>query len=304
MFADMSYEDWEAAAEPKVRGTWNLHKAFKDHKLDFFILYSSFSGLVGQRGQANYASANTFLDAFVQFRHGQGLAASVLDIGAMADVGYVSRNARVMENFRAASVAVLRERHLLDALELAIMISAPPTAQTAESDRGYVSVSQIGLGLRTTQPIASPNNRVIWRRDPRMGLYRNIEEVVDGVNSGGSSEQDALRNLLAEADGNPDLLKEGEFVTALAQQIGTTLFNFMMKPLDELDVTVPLANFGIDSLVGIELRSWFRQRLSLDVSVLEIMNSESLTSLAEFVANGLLVKMDIHTPEEAKAKSG
>ncbi|VUC25932.1 unnamed protein product [Clonostachys rosea] len=303
MFADMNHEDWEAAAAPKVKGTWNLHKAFKDYKLDFFVLYSSFSGLVGQRGQANYASANTFLDAFVQFRHGQGLAASVLDIGAMADVGYVSRNARVMENFRAASVEVLRERHLLDALELAMMISEAPATQATESDRGYVSVSQIGLGLRTTQPIASPNNRVIWRRDPRMGLYRNIEEAVDGASSGGSQEQDALRSLLAEADGNPDLLKEAEFVTSLATQIGTTLFNFMMKPLDELDLAVPLANFGIDSLVGIELRSWFRQRLSLDVSVLEIMNSESLISLAEFVANGLLAKLDIGAPEDEKANS-
>lgn len=82
----MSISDWEAAVKPKVDGTWNLHKATQSIPLDFMVMFSSFSGLVGQRGQANYASANTFLDAFVQYRHANGLAASVLDIGPIEDV--------------------------------------------------------------------------------------------------------------------------------------------------------------------------------------------------------------------------
>lgn len=83
---EMSISDWEAAVKPKVDGTWNLHKATQSIPLDFMVMFSSFSGLVGQRGQANYASANTFLDAFVQYRHANGLAASVLDIGPIEDV--------------------------------------------------------------------------------------------------------------------------------------------------------------------------------------------------------------------------
>ncbi len=69
-FNSMTIEDWNAAVDPKVKGTWNLHhesvSAAAD--LDFFVLFSSISGIIGQPGQGNYASANTFLDAFAQYR--------------------------------------------------------------------------------------------------------------------------------------------------------------------------------------------------------------------------------------------
>ncbi|KAF5121796.1 Highly reducing polyketide synthase gloL [Metarhizium anisopliae] len=83
-FTDMSFADWNTAVGPGVRGTWHLHEAISDiNELEFFVLLSSCSGIVGQWGQANYAAANTFLDAFVHFRHGRGLVASVIDLGAM-----------------------------------------------------------------------------------------------------------------------------------------------------------------------------------------------------------------------------
>ena len=47
-----------------------------------------FPGIVGQGGQANYASENTSLDAFVQYRHSLGWPASSLDIGAIEDVDF------------------------------------------------------------------------------------------------------------------------------------------------------------------------------------------------------------------------
>ncbi|OAQ71933.1 thiolase-like protein [Pochonia chlamydosporia 170] len=69
----ISFEDWQAATLPKVAGTWNLHNALLDADLDFFILLGSISGAIGHPGQANYASANTFMSSFVQYRHGLGL---------------------------------------------------------------------------------------------------------------------------------------------------------------------------------------------------------------------------------------
>lgn len=57
-FPSMSYEDWQTAVQPKVLGTWNLHYASLGLDLDFFLLFSSWSGLVGQWGQANYAAVS------------------------------------------------------------------------------------------------------------------------------------------------------------------------------------------------------------------------------------------------------
>ena len=84
-------------------------------------------------GQANYAAANTFLHAFTQCRHQQGLPASVLDIGAMDDVGYVSQNAEVQQHFRSTAVYALHEPELLDSLHLTILRSAPPPRQVSKT---------------------------------------------------------------------------------------------------------------------------------------------------------------------------
>lgn len=84
----MSYEDWVSVLAPKVKGTWNIHNALQDTRLGFFVAFSSISGLCGNTGLANYASANSFLDAFVTYRRGLGLAASVIDLGLMEDVGW------------------------------------------------------------------------------------------------------------------------------------------------------------------------------------------------------------------------
>jgi hypothetical protein len=97
----MTYEEWQAANLPKIQGTWNLHEAFASQFLDFFVLFSSFSGLLGHWGQANYASANTFLDAFAQYRHGKGLPASVLDISIIEDVGWVSQEPAHLDQLKA-----------------------------------------------------------------------------------------------------------------------------------------------------------------------------------------------------------
>lgn len=60
-------------------------------------------GIGGQGGQANYAIANTFLDAFVEYRNSLGLLASVLDIGAMEDMGHLCQHSSILEAVRATS---------------------------------------------------------------------------------------------------------------------------------------------------------------------------------------------------------
>jgi hypothetical protein len=63
----MSTQDYKAVLEPKIAGTWNLHQASispKHPPLDFFTLLSSLSSAYGNKGQANYTAASTFLDSF------------------------------------------------------------------------------------------------------------------------------------------------------------------------------------------------------------------------------------------------
>lgn len=90
LFEQANHSDWTAVIEPKVHGAWNLHETLHDHPLDFFIMLSSVSGIVGNRGQAAYAAASTFLDSFAHFRASQTLPGTSIDLGVVSEIGYVA----------------------------------------------------------------------------------------------------------------------------------------------------------------------------------------------------------------------
>ena len=54
---------------PKVNGTVNLDEVTKEMELDFFVLFSSITGVMGNLGQADYAMANAFMDSYAAIRN-------------------------------------------------------------------------------------------------------------------------------------------------------------------------------------------------------------------------------------------
>ncbi|MCP5005819.1 MAG: KR domain-containing protein, partial [Planctomycetes bacterium] len=62
-------EEFRKVLLPKVTGTINLDKATQGITLDFFVLFSSGAGAIGNIGQADYATANAFMDRFAAYRN-------------------------------------------------------------------------------------------------------------------------------------------------------------------------------------------------------------------------------------------
>ncbi|RJL35486.1 type I polyketide synthase [Bailinhaonella thermotolerans] len=72
---------------PKVAGALNLHEATVGADLDWFAVFSSMAALLGNPGQANYAAAGAWVDAFAQWRQRRGLRTLSVDWGAWGEAG-------------------------------------------------------------------------------------------------------------------------------------------------------------------------------------------------------------------------
>lgn len=287
-FPRMSHDEWNAATTPKVQGTSNLHYATMSAgvDLDFFVLFSSMSGVIGQPGQANYAAANTFLEAFVQYRTSLSLPASVIDIGAVEDVGYIAQSEGLLRKMKAAGAYGIREQELLDALMLAMI---PPSESKSKSNNpgfGFIARNDFVLGLCSTIPLSNAANRAIWKKDRRMAAYHNSVNTADAASS--TASNDSLKSFLATARGDPSILKAPESSALLANEIGKKLFDFLLLPEEDLDTSRSLADVGMDSLIAIEMRSWWKQVFGFDISVLEMLGMGTLDALGAQAAAGLL----------------
>lgn len=80
-----------AAYQPKVDAAWHLHRLTLGMDLDFFLMCSSLSGIIGNAGQANYAAANTFLDALAHMRRAAQLPATSVSLGLWGGQGMRAR---------------------------------------------------------------------------------------------------------------------------------------------------------------------------------------------------------------------
>src|SRR5262249_34229065 len=148
-------------------------------ELDHFVMFSSLSGIIGNAGQPNYASGNTFLDAFVQYRHRLGLPASSIDIGAMTDSGYVAEKPEILKKMHDIGFYGVGEQELLDALTYACTVSSSNSSN--EAGDSYINTAQFVLGLRAVVPLSDPQNRIIWRKDRRMAIYHVMNDAGNSV---------------------------------------------------------------------------------------------------------------------------
>ncbi|KAL2000893.1 hypothetical protein VTN02DRAFT_2481 [Thermoascus thermophilus] len=150
----MTVDDFHAVITSKVQGTWNLHRVSLEQKhqpLDFFTLLSSISGVEGKKGQANYAAANVFLDAFATYRQSLGLPAHSVNLGVIEDVGYIAERGGMEAHFDRRHWTYINETVLRRILSYSIF----QQTQTQTQAQTTGAEPQLVTGIAVPQPADS-----------------------------------------------------------------------------------------------------------------------------------------------------
>ena len=103
VIAGLQHERLRAVLDTKIKGVLNLESATESEDLDFFVLYSSATTLIGSPGQAAYVAANAFLEGFAERRRAAGKSALAIGWGAIADAGLIARDRKLAERLQQST---------------------------------------------------------------------------------------------------------------------------------------------------------------------------------------------------------
>lgn len=261
----MTVREFHETVSCKVEGTWNLHNVALEQKepLDFFTMLSSISGVIGQKGQANYATANVFLDSFAAYRQNLALPASSIDLGVVEDVGYVAERSELQASFDTDVWTPINESVLHKILRFSIL------QQTSTINEAISP--QLITGIAIPQKENSP-----LLRDARFGglCFGEASSNKLTASKDGSKEIQAFFMLVHAGADSSALL-------AAAVEIISRQFTNSLRLSEPIEPGKALASYGLDSLAAVEFRNWVRMELGAELSTLEIMGATSLFSLCE-----------------------
>jgi hypothetical protein len=255
----MKHEQYTSVIASKVQGAWNFYHTLSASQLDFFIVISSAAGAVGNRGQAAYAAANTFLNGFAQYLRRQGIkSAASIDLTAVSDAGYLAEDSE-----KAAEVAKnLGSDTICEAQVLALIRAAIDGKLTSCNDHPIT-------GMRIT-----PTMQPFWTRDAKFVYLRRAAEAASSTPTTTTiSWNAAYKAALSQPEA------EEIVCCALVEKIAQVI---SMEP-EELDISRPISCYPLDSLTAIEVRNFITRMFEANLQVLELLASGSIRNLATIV---------------------
>ncbi|KAH8422376.1 uncharacterized protein LDX57_000132 [Aspergillus melleus] len=276
---EMSYDEWNAPQEPKVSGTWSLHRALQGIDLDSFTLFSSTSGICGQLGQISYSAGNTFLDAFVRYRHSMDLPAAVIDLGVVGNIGrLVDTEDRKLLETTLRGFKMIGEKEIFRAIEVATMRQKPDK----DSDR-YSSHGQFAIGLTPPTEENPHHKNSLLHGDMRMNLLEPALRRAQLVRDEASGVQ-KLFNAMSE---DPKFSESDEALTLVQNEVIHRLSCLSGSNEQEIGLRQPFAQLGLDSLVLVELRIWIQRTFHIAATVPEIMGTGHVEGLTQLMLSRL-----------------
>lgn len=278
VFSSMTYTQWQKCIRAKVDSSWNLHQTLPGD-MDFFIMLSSLAGIYGSIAQSNYAAGCTFQDALAQHRTaiGCGKLSLSIDLGWMKDIGIISETA-AYQTFRhnVGDMTPIYTDEFIGLFEHYCDPSLP-----FHSDDGHGS--QIAVGAATQMDLVPPQKNAAFASLPMLQGF--------GVAAArASKERRAARTTTTVPQDSPiDMFRraDGEYARAaiVVASLVKKLSQFSSILEQDINPRKPLSDFGVDSLMAVEIRNWFLREFDAVIAVFDIMGGNtSLTQIGNLVA--------------------
>ncbi len=247
-------EKFRTTLRPKALGAHHLHRLTKDDDLDFFVLFSSASAVLGSPAQANYATANALLDGLAALRKAHGLPATAVNFGAWGRGGMASSQAAVA-NLGAQG-----------------MMPLEPTAALA----ALGEVIRHGTGQATVL-------KVNWQRAAKM-LGGTRPPFLDNVLPSGDVVAPGDSELLRKLQEVPVGQRAG-FITEFLQREVQGFLRLAQPPA----ATSRFLDLGTDSLMAVELRNRLFGQFGgkFDISPTAVFDYPTIGELAEHLVSQL-----------------
>ncbi|KAL2065966.1 hypothetical protein VTL71DRAFT_3636 [Oculimacula yallundae] len=261
MFSNMGLDEMVSVLKPKVDGSQYLDECFPENTLDFFVMFGSLASILGNSGQSNYNAANMFMSSLVAQRRKRGLAGSIMELAGIIGVGYLSRAALFTHQLIIrAGTSFTSERDLHQTFAEAVLAGNPDSGRNPE----------IIAGLRRSD--ASEFPAVPWYHNPRFSHFVVEEEIAKITGDKKHTipvkqELESVTNL----DAAYQVIKKCFFI-----KIQITL---QLPPDVKINDQVPLSELGVDSLVAVDIRTWFQKELEVDMAVLKLLAGASIGEL-------------------------
>ncbi|WP_437728551.1 SDR family NAD(P)-dependent oxidoreductase [Sorangium sp. So ce861] len=235
---------------PKARGAWHLHALTAPLPLDFFVLFSSVASLFGSAGQGSYAAANAFLDALACARQAAGLPGLSVAFGPFSEVGLAAADERRGARLGRRGVGSLSPAEGLSALGRLLGAGAAGTWGVVRLDARRFLESHPGAA-------ASP----FWSALRGAGEHA-LPSPAAGVRDALSGARPEARRALIEAH--------------LAEQIARVVGVDAAR----LDLTRPILDLGMDSLMSLDLRNGLEASLGLRLPATLLFAHPNVTALS------------------------
>jgi len=222
-----------------------------DH-LDAFVAFTSLATLIGNYGQGAYVAANAYQEALIEARVARGQPGLAIALGAVSDAGYVTRDTALAGMLDSMSGRV--KFPIASALNgLSRLLARPDLGPCVTVTP--MNWAQTATALKILQ---TPTQEVLRRL---------------GLASGSRQDYGTLR---ADLEALPQAKAMKKAIAFLKEEIAKIL----RVSESDLSPTRPLAEYGMDSLMGVELGLAVQQSLGDDLPMISLGDNLTIAGLA------------------------